>query len=906
MKPEEKARVTIDEQLTASGWLVTRDKSAWQSGAAVAIAEWVFPSGIQADYLLFFKGKAIAIVEAKPQKMLIGGVYHQADGYANALDAHFPAWMTPIPFIYVANGAIVLFADRRDKYSRQRIVFSFHQPETLEKWVREGESTLQNRLLTLSSEPMPAGLNLRLCQIEAIGKLEESFAQQKRRAYVHLATGAGKTFTACTFCYRLIRHARAKRILFLVDRGNLGQQAHDSFSQWPIPEYDRKFTDEYSVVRLSSGAIEGNPRVVISTIQRIYSILTHSPMSAADDEVSVEDTDEVKQVVYNSALPPEFFDFIVVDECHRSIYKNWKQVLEYFDSTIIGLTATPTDVTAEFFEKNKVAEYTYEQSVKDGVNVGYCVYRIKTHKSEHGGVLTAAGDFPAFRKDLLTQKIEDPELKQDITYDAGELNRFVESEPQVRTILQAYKDAIYRDLYPERKRDDAEFNINYIPKTLIFAQSDAHAELITRVAQEVFGRGDAFCKKVTYSVTGTDTKSLVNSFRTDAKFRIAVTVDMIATGTDVRPLEVVLFMRDVKSATYYQQMYGRGCRTIADNMLQNVTPNASSKDFFYLVDAVGVTEHAMVTSAPQLPKPPTKPLDELMELAYKGELEDDEWKTLGYRLNRIVLKSNRLGYADELDAIIFHESAQSAEGDLHAAEGDGFGLYTLAMRLREGANERCAHCFSPLHREQIITLYRKQAMWLDPTPDTVEGVGFSQEIARELTAGFMVWVENNQHKIKALELIFAVGEKQVPLLQADLRALVEEMKREDARFTVNNLWRNYYILEPTRCQSLEKTRTALGDIIQLVKYALGRSDKLERFSGVARQRFELWLGRKKKAGVEFSPHQKELLRKVGETVADYLTYSPAEFRVHDATLMPQCLVAGITPYISEIYNVLVA
>lgn len=906
MKPEEKARVTIDEQLTAAGWLVTRDKLAWQSGAAVAIEEWVFPNGLQADYLLFFKGKAIAVVEAKPQKTLIGGVYHQADGYANSLDAHMPCWMSPIPFIYVANGAVVLFADRRDKYSRQRIVFSFHQPITLEKWVKEGESTLQNRLLSLPSVPLPSGLNLRLCQTEAIGKLEESFAQQKRRAYVHLATGAGKTFTACTFCYRLIRHARAKRILFLVDRGNLGQQAYDSFSQWHIPEFDRKFTDEYSVVRLSSGAIEGNPRVVISTIQRIYSILTHSPMCDADDEQSVQDSDEMKQVVYNASLPPEYFDFIVVDECHRSIYKNWKQVLEYFDSTIIGLTATPTDTTAEFFEKNKVAEYSYEQSVKDGVNVGYCVYRIKTHKSEHGGILTAEGDFPAFRKDLLTQKIEDADLKQDIGYEARELNRFVESEPQVRTVLQAYKDAIYRDLYPERKSNDAEYDVNYIPKTLIFAQSDAHAELITRIAQEVFGRGDAFCKKVTYSVTGTDTKSLVNSFRTDAKFRIAVTVDMIATGTDVRPLEVVLFMRDVKSATYYQQMYGRGCRTIADNMLQNVTPNARSKDFFYLVDAVGVTEHAMVTSAPQLPQPPTKPLDELMELAYKGELEEDEWKTLGYRLNRIVLKSNRLGYSDELDAIVFQESIQSIGADLHAAEGEEFGLVTLATRLREGAQEASSHCFSPLHREQILALYRKQAMWLDPTPDILEGVGFSQEIAHHVTDSFRTWLEAHQAKLKALELIFSVGEKQVPLLQADLRELVDEMKKEDARFTPDNLWRNFYILSPERCQTLEKTRTSVGDVIQLVKYAMGRCDKLERFSGVARQRFELWLGRKKKAGVEFSPRQKELLRKIGETVADYLTYRRAEFCVHDASFIPQCVKNGVDSYIQEIYLTLVA
>ena len=906
MKPEERARVKIDQQLVDAGWRVTSDKFAWRDGSSVAIREWIFPNKLRADYLLFHQGKAIAVVEAKHGATLIGGIYHQADGYASVLADETPAWRKPLAFIYTANGEVVSFADRRDKYSRQRIVFSFHRPETLEKLAKDGESTLQNRLISLSKEPLSAELNLRDCQVEAICELEKTFAQQRRRAYIHLATGAGKTYTACTFCYRLIRHAKARRILFLVDRGNLGKQALDAFAQWKIPGCERKFAEEYLTVRLSSNSIEGSPRVVISTIQRVYSILTHNPLSDADAENTVDDSDDIKQVAYDAMLPPEYFDFIVVDECHRSIYKNWKRVLEYFDATIIGLTATPTDVTSEFFEKNKVAEYTYEQSVKDGVNVGYCVYRIKTHKSEHGGVITADAEFPAFRKDLVSQKIEEPDIRHDIAYEASELNRFVESEPQVRTILQAYKDAIYRDLYPERKSEDEEYDINYIPKTLIFAQSDAHAELITRVAQEVFGRGDAFCKKVTYSVSGIDTESLVKSFRTDAKFRIAVTVDMIATGTDVRPLEVVIFMRDVKSSTYYQQMYGRGCRTIADHALQNVTPNARSKDFFYLVDAVGVTEHAMVPSPPPLIQAPTKPLEELMVQAYENKLEEDEWKTLGYRLNRIVLKSTRLGYTKELNAIVFQEKQSYSGDDLYAAEGVEFGLVTLVNRLREGGRESYSHCFEPSYRSQIIELYHKNAIWLDNTPDILEGVGFSQEIARELTREFRMWLELNQSKLKALQLIYAVSERQMPLLQADLIELVNEMKKFDARFTPDNLWRNYYILNPEKCQALETSRTTLGDIIQLVRYAMEKEAELVRFGGIARQRFELWLGRKKKAGVEFSPSQRELLRRIGEMISDHLIYSPAEFKVHDHTILPQCEKYGVDIYVNELYHTIVA
>ena len=907
MKPEEQARVKIDLRLTEAGWTVTSDKSAWKSGNSVAIREWIFPNNLRADYLLFHKGQAIGVVEAKPATTLVEGVHHQADAYAESLAVDTPAWRKPLAFIYVSNGEVALFADRRDKYSCQRRVFNFHRPETLESWCKDGEESLANRLRKLPEIPLHSSLSLRDCQYEAVTKLEESFRNQKRRAYVHLATGAGKTFTACTFTYRLIKHAKAKRILFLVDRGNLGTQARDEFANWKIPGEDRKFTDDYITLKLSQSSIEGNPKVVISTIQRIYSILTRTPMDDAADELSAEEADKPKEVFYNDSLPPEYFDFIVVDECHRSIYKNWRGVLEYFDATIIGLTATPTTVTDKFFDANKVAEYSYEQSVKDGVNVGYCIYRIRTRKTEDGGVIEANGEFPAFRKNLVTQQLEDAPIKENITYAGKDLNRSVESESQVRTVLQAYKDAIYTSLYPSRRKDDEEYNINYIPKTLIFAQTDAHAELIARVAKEVFGRGDAYCRKVTYSVSGIDPQSLVREFRTNPQFRIAVTVDMIATGTDVRPLEVVLFMRDVQSATYYQQMYGRGCRTIADNALRNVTPNAQSKDFFYLVDAVGVTEHSMVTTPPQIQAAAATPLEILMEKAYKLEMDEDEWESLAYRLNRVVLKCRKMGYHQELAAVRFKEKSDfGSDGFIVADDDDEFGLPTLVTRLRQDDAAAYGYCFDACHRAAILELHRRNAIWIDSTEDTLIDVGFTQEQAEILTAEFRAWIQANKPFVKALQLIFEVGQKQIPLLKSDLVELIELLKRANAQFTVETLWRNFSILNPKDCSASESTQSSPADIVQLIRYAMGLEAKLARFSGAARQRYELWLGRKKNAGVEFSDSQRVLLSKIAELIISNLAYSAADFKTHDHSLYPQAVDAGLKPFIPELYNTLVS
>ena len=267
-----------------------------------------------------------------------------------------------------------------------------------------------------------------------------------------------------------------------------------------------------------------------------------------------------KTISYNPDIPIEYFDFIVTDECHRSIYHYWRQVLEYFDAFIIGLTATPSKQTLGFFNQNLVMEYPHERAVADGVNVGYEVYRIKTEITEKGSTVEAG--FYVDRRDKLTRKLRWEQLDDDFSYDAKQLDRSVVSKDQIRTVIKTFKEKLFTEIFPGRTE---------VPKTLVFAKDDSHAEDIVDIIREEFGKGNDFCKKITYRVTGEDPKTLIKEFRGSYNPRIAVTVDMISTGTDIKPLECVLFMRDIRSSVYFEQMKGRGTRTINPDDIKEIS-----------------------------------------------------------------------------------------------------------------------------------------------------------------------------------------------------------------------------------------------------------------------------------------------------------------------------------------------
>jgi len=357
-----------------------------------------------------------------------------------------------------------LFRDTRDAEPRSRNIFAFHKPETLAKWLTEAD-TLRARLRKL---PPLITTGMRDCQIEAVTCLEQSLAQDKPRALIQMATGAGKTYTACAFTYRLIKHANARRVLFVVDRDNLGKQTKGEFDQYNLPDTNRKFTETCNIQRLQSSHFDwtDSNRVTITTIQRLYSLLRGEELREDADELSAFEIsaadDRTKDVEYNPKIPIEAFDFIVTDECHRSIYNLWRQVLEYFDAHLIGLTATPSKHTIGFFNQNLVMEYGHERAVADGVNVGYDVYRIRTEVTEKGAKVEAGYYIDRRSKDTRETRWE--RLDEDLEYQRTELDRCVVVPSQIRTALQAWKQALRTKLFPGRV---------LVPKTVIFAKTTA-------------------------------------------------------------------------------------------------------------------------------------------------------------------------------------------------------------------------------------------------------------------------------------------------------------------------------------------------------------------------------------------------------------------------------------------------
>lgn len=625
MTPEAKACQQIDEKLHQAGWAV-QDTHALNLTAArgVAVREYSTDTG-PADYLLFVDRQPVGVIEAK--KDSAGASLILAESQTARYASATLKWRknsAPLRFLFEATGQIIRFTDGADPAPRSREVFHFFRPETLAEWLAQPQ-TLRRRL----TEQMPQlpTRSLRDCQISAVKGLEKSLAQNKPRALIHMATGAGKTFTAITAVYRLLKFGGAKRVLFLVDTRNLGKQAHQEFMAYTPPDDGRKFTELYNVQRLASSHIDPHAQVCISTIQRMYSVLSGQAMDESAEDLSLNEVRQTetqeKLVRYNPAVPVESFDFIVIDECHRSIYNLWKQVLDYFDASLIGLTATPDKRTYGFFNENIVAEYTYEQSVVDGVNVGYDVYEIETDITQKGSTLPAREWVDHRQRD--TRKKRWAQTEEDTPYSGKDLDKSVVNLSQIRQVIQAMKTAVETQIFPARKE---------VPKTLIFAKTDSHADDIIRAVREVYGQGNDFCRKVTYSEKDAD--GILASFRNDYNPRIAVTVDMIATGTDVKPLEVLLFMRDVRSRGYYEQMKGRGVRSLDGDSLKRVTGSApGAKDRFVLIDAVGV-EKSLKTESRPLEKKPGVALKDLLQGVALGSRDDDTVQSLGNRLVRLA------------------------------------------------------------------------------------------------------------------------------------------------------------------------------------------------------------------------------------------------------------------------------
>lgn len=882
--PEETARETIDDLLTKAGWLL-QDRSEFNRNASlgVAVREFPLPAGF-CDYLLFVDGKAAGVIEAKKTGVTLSGVADQSEKYILQPPDHLARWDEFLVYHYESTGEETFFRNLRDPNPRSRRLFAFHRPETLHYWLRQPE-TLRECLRKL---PPLNITGLRDCQIDAINGLEKSLANDQPRSLIQLATGAGKTFTACSFSYRLIKEAGAKRILFLVDRNNLGDQTLKEFQNFHPPGAANRFTDTYIVQHLHSHRIDPDAKVVITTIQRLYSMLQGKELAVEDEEESgfekwQSEDGETLPLSYNPDIPIETFDFIVTDECHRSIYGLWRQVLEYFDASIIGLTATPSKHTLGYFNQNLVAEYPYERSVADGVNVGYEVYRIRTRVTEEGGTVeTDDAGFQVPVRDKRTRRIRYETLDADLDYSAKELDRSVVNPNQIRTILETYKNRVFTELFPNRTGD-------WLPKTLIFAKDDNHAEEIVHAVREVFSEGNDFAKKITYRNTGEDPKALIKAFRVDPFPRVAVTVDMIATGTDIKSVEVLIFMRDVKSEGYYEQMKGRGVRTIPDADLKAVTPDAQTKTRFILIDAVGVSETKKNASQP-LERKKGVSFDALIEQIAMGRRDEDALSSLAARLaalDRKLGEEDRARIAevtggkaprdlanDLLDAIDPDKQEQAIQARYGASPTPEQEEAVIA----EMTDAACRPFDNPATRNLIKDIKQKSDIVIDETTtDELTDASFDMKKAKETVTSFKQFIAENKDELTALQILYNQPVGQQRLTYAAIKELVQRLTDPPHYLTTANVWQAFRRLDAAKVRGAPVDEQ-LTEIVSLVRFALGQSETLEPFATVVEQRFNLWMGREKKAGREYTKEQEDWLRTIASFVVANAEITPRDFQ----------------------------
>ena len=886
MTPEQKARQQIDRQLEQAGWIV-QDYAQMHitAGLGVAVREFPLKTGF-ADYLLYAHAKAIGSVEAKPEGFGLMGVAEQSTKYSIGLPKSLPNWEVPLPFAYESTGTECRFTNRKEPDARSRLVFTFHRPEELIRLVNL-DKQVRGRLQEMPE--LNTG-NLWKVQIDSIRNLEKSLALNKPRALIQMATGSGKTFTAVNFCYRLIKYADAKRILFLVDRNNLGKQTLNEFQQFVSPVNGYKFTEEYSVQHLKKNTIAPASKVCITTIQRLYSMLKgEEDFQEENEEGSLFETEnslfkEPLPVVYNPKIPIEMFDFIVVDECHRSIYNIWRQVLEYFDASLIGLTATPTKQTIGFFGSNLVQDYAHEQAVVDGVNVGYDVYRIETKITKDGAMLAREPGVFVPHRDRRTKGKKYKELDDDLTYTANQLDRDVVSENQIRLVVRTFKDKL-PEIFPGRTE---------VPKTLVFAKTDLHAEDIVRILREDFGKGNDFCQKITSKSTGKKPDELLSEFRNSYFPRIAVTVDMIATGTDVKPLECLIFMRNIRSLGYFEQMKGRGCRVVDPDVLQSVTPDAKHKTHFVIVDAVGVCEDEKSATKP-MDRKPSVPLDKILNLVAAGAAGDDIVSTLASRLSRLDQEVSPLQQAAIQKASGGKTLAELSAGLLKSIDPDAnTELAVDKFNVPEGPNgeppeptepqvveverEQMATALQAFHdpklREAILAAKRSLEQVIDEqTPDQLLRAGFDAqalEKAKSMLTSFRKFIEDNKDQIEALQVLYSQPYR-AGLKFRHVKELASKLNQPpffvdpNRPESLSRLWQAYEVVEPDKVRG--KGGRQLVDVIALVRHAMDPNTPLAPVGMTVQERYQQWMSEKQSSGVMFTADQRKWLDAIKDHIA---------------------------------------
>lgn len=880
MTPEQKAREIIDKKLMQAGWVI-QDVKELNPSASLGVAVREFPTSTgPVDYALFVEGKPVGVVEAKKSEAgeNITTIESQSARYAQSTFK----WVKvdyKIRFAYEATDKLTRFTDYDDIKYRSRTVFSFHRPETLQRLLSQLDTVRNN----LKNVPLLDPTGFRKCQINAIENLDKSFAENRPKALVQMATGSGKTFTAITSCYRLLKYGKMNRILFLVDTRSLGEQAECEFMAYRPNDDNRSFASIYGVRRLKSPYIPEDVQICISTIQRMYSILSGEELDESMEETSFHEFStaeqkNAKEVRYNEKYPPEFFDCIIVDECHRSIYNVWKQVLEYFDAFIVGLTATPDKRTFAFFDQNVVSEYPREQAIVDGVNVGEDVFLIETEVTKNGAHIMKQ---MIECRERLTREKRWMQMDEDLDYRPSQLDKDIVNPSQILTVIRAFKENLFTTLFPRRKE---------VPKTLIFAKTDSHADDIIQIVRQEFGEGNEFCQKITYAAEKPE--EVLRKFRNDYYPRIAVTVDMIATGTDVRPIECLIFMRDVRSKNYFEQMKGRGTRTLNKDDLQKVSPSATeNKDHFVIVDAVGVTKSKKSDTRP-LERKPAVSMKELMMNVALGAKDADTLTSLAnrvIRLNSQMSTGERKHFEEKVgisagriaenllnafDPDIIFQTAQQTYNTLEPDEEQ------LEQTKKELIKDAVAPFYKPEVREYIENIRRSHEQIIDTVNlDNVTFAGYDtqqEENADRVIKSFREYIDENKDEIIALRILYNVAYKDRPMAIEKLKELHNKLNEKG--ITIERLWDCYAIKKSDKVK--RGVMGQLTDLISLIRFEMGYSDNLAPFADKVNYNFMQWTLKRNAGAVHFTEEQMEWLRLVKDHIATSLSVLPNDLDLH--------------------------
>jgi type I restriction enzyme R subunit len=882
---EAQVRDELDRILELAGWAVQddKDKNLFVDRRGVAIREVSTAVG-RADYLLYVDQRLVGVIEAKREGADLEAAMQQAARYATGLtrSQQLSAWRASLPFRYVADGNTVRFHNALDPFPRTRDVFAVHRPDTIARWIDEAEAdpsapTLRARMRRLP-ETFLDPEDLRPAQVKAINGLERSLARDDPRALIQMATGAGKTYTVVSESYRLLKHAGAKRILFLVDRNNLGSQAATEFENFDTPDDGRKFTELYVVQRLAGDTVLGSANVVVSTVQRLWLALTGRPVPSADDNNESLDrydlVDEPVEVGYNPALSPESFDLIVVDECHRSIYGKWRAVLEYFDAHLVGLTATPVMQTFGFFFQNLVSEYPYEQAVADGVNVDFDVFRIRTELGENGGTIPAETVVPM--RERKTRRERYQELEEDLEWKASQLGRQVISKGQLKLVMETFRRHLFTNIFPPVGEGEVQRSRTHVPKTLIFAVDDNHADEIVQMVRQVFGESDDFCMKITHAAKRP--AELIKAFRNSPELRIAVTVDMIATGTDIPPLECVFFLRDVKSWAYFEQMKGRGSRTVDPAEFQAVTPDAEVKERFVIVDAVGVTDSPRVDARPLNRVSERKiPLERLMAKTAGLAMTEDEVATLAGRLARLdrQLTPEEREEVEELAG----QPLRKIVGDLVRSVDPDEQERARRIGGHEQVRQDMLAALKPIAsnrelRDRLMSMRRAHDIVIDEVSvdEVKEARGITaDELAIRRVSSWQQYLKDNQDEIAAFNIAFS--ERRDPKeVYRRLRDLARKIERPPFQWTPARLYDAYVQLG----KAAQHPRGAAGvvDLIGLLRFELGLDEEVRPYRALVEERYAAWRARQAQAGAVFTADQVWWLDRMVDVIATDAAIEP--------------------------------